>query len=309
MEAKDKRPSKAKLKSTAAARNAVFDTAELLENIVLLLPPRQVLVIKSVCRQFRTIVATSPALQEMLFLKPSNKNGASEKWTIVAKNCYSHYKDFQAFEFAVSPVAGSDTKILVEGLNVVTPNLMVVAPPAHEEFPYTSGGHVCHIYARPNESEVLRLQRDIQDLILCPESVGTESWQHMNITDPPCTSAKLEIKFRFDGRPYVRIIDITAYDKSGITMNKLLHNATTTDSDSRHFQVKIFETTTGYRQCMGKSVRQLLDDMLRPRSRNSKKRLESMNLWLPGTVAATEEEREKVKRELTGRKDDGNEAP
>ncbi|KAF7189728.1 hypothetical protein HII31_08835 [Pseudocercospora fuligena] len=306
MEAKDKRPSKAKLKATAAARNAVFDTAELLENIFLLLPPWQVLVAKSACRQFRTIVATSPALQEVLFLKASNKNMAAERWAIVRKDWQDH--DGHSFDFAISPLPRPGVKILVKGLNVVTPNPMITVYPHHD--PWSAyRQHACRIYTRPNDSDVLYVQSKIQDRILQPAPAGTESWQHMNITDPPCTSATLEIQFRFENRPYAKSIEVTAFDRSGITMNKLLHSATMDEPKSKHYEVKIFETLTGYRRPAGKSVRQILDDMMKSRShQNLKNHLKHMLFWIPRSVAATEEEREEVQKEFAGRKDDGIEA-
>ncbi|KAK5706098.1 hypothetical protein LTR97_001084 [Elasticomyces elasticus] len=50
---------------------AVFNTAELLESILLHLSPKQVFGIQRVCKQFRAIVATSILLQQKLFLRTS----------------------------------------------------------------------------------------------------------------------------------------------------------------------------------------------------------------------------------------------
>ncbi|KAI7595153.1 hypothetical protein KC343_g15577 [Hortaea werneckii] len=55
--------------TTDAARRAVFDTAELLENIIMQLPPRKIFVIQRVCKQFRDIVASSVKLQQRLFFR------------------------------------------------------------------------------------------------------------------------------------------------------------------------------------------------------------------------------------------------
>lgn len=58
--------------TTDASRRAVFETAELLETILLCLPTKTVFAAMRVSRQFHDIVATSPKLQEKLFLRLSS---------------------------------------------------------------------------------------------------------------------------------------------------------------------------------------------------------------------------------------------
>lgn len=54
-----------------SARASVFTTAELLENILRLLPHRCVYSAYRVCRQWQALIDSSNLLQEKLFLKPS----------------------------------------------------------------------------------------------------------------------------------------------------------------------------------------------------------------------------------------------
>ncbi|KAI7541851.1 hypothetical protein KC331_g8320 [Hortaea werneckii] len=70
--------------TTDAARRAVFDTAELLENIVMQLPPRKIFVIQRVCKQFRDIVASSIKLQQRLFLRSDGTE--AQEWRVAAKD-------------------------------------------------------------------------------------------------------------------------------------------------------------------------------------------------------------------------------
>ncbi|KAK4956623.1 hypothetical protein LTR10_006150 [Elasticomyces elasticus] len=63
-------------------RNAVFATAELLEQILMLVPPITVFGVQRVCRQFRDILATSAALQGKLCLR-APQSSADEVWTLV----------------------------------------------------------------------------------------------------------------------------------------------------------------------------------------------------------------------------------
>ncbi|KAI7158515.1 hypothetical protein KC349_g4800 [Hortaea werneckii] len=69
--------------TTDAARRAVFETAELLENIFIQLPPRKSFVIQRVCKQFRDIVASSVKLQQRLFLRSDGTE--AEEWRVAAK--------------------------------------------------------------------------------------------------------------------------------------------------------------------------------------------------------------------------------
>ena len=57
--------------ATDGPRQAVFQTAELLENILLRLPVKSVFKVLRVCRQFRDIVDTSAAIRQMLFIQSS----------------------------------------------------------------------------------------------------------------------------------------------------------------------------------------------------------------------------------------------
>ncbi|KAI7226378.1 hypothetical protein KC330_g8832 [Hortaea werneckii] len=88
--------------TTDAARRAVFETAELLENIVIQLPPRKIFVIQRVCKQFRDIVATSVKLQQRLFLRADGCE--AQEWKVAAKsNVYDHDSDLPtSFRFVRS---------------------------------------------------------------------------------------------------------------------------------------------------------------------------------------------------------------
>ncbi|KAI7180984.1 hypothetical protein KC316_g8534 [Hortaea werneckii] len=70
--------------TTDAARRAVFETAELLENIFIQLPPRKIFVFQRVCKQFRDIVATSVKLQQRLFLHSDGTE--AQEWRVAAKD-------------------------------------------------------------------------------------------------------------------------------------------------------------------------------------------------------------------------------
>lgn len=57
--------------TTDAARKAVLNTTELLEQIILCLPWKKIFVIQRTCQQFRDTIRSSTPIQQRMFLKPS----------------------------------------------------------------------------------------------------------------------------------------------------------------------------------------------------------------------------------------------
>ena len=47
-----------------------MNTTELLENILLVLPIKTIVILQSVCRQFKEVISTSPTIQQRLWLRP-----------------------------------------------------------------------------------------------------------------------------------------------------------------------------------------------------------------------------------------------
>jgi hypothetical protein len=67
-----------------SARRAVFDTNELLENILSFLPLKKLFVLQNVSRQWRGVIVASPGLQEKMFLRPLS---ATTKETWILDGC------------------------------------------------------------------------------------------------------------------------------------------------------------------------------------------------------------------------------
>ena len=71
--------------TTDAARKAVFNTNELLEQIILCLPMRTIFGIQRVSRNFKDVIATSPKIQEKMFLR-LRKDIPAETWMFETLN-------------------------------------------------------------------------------------------------------------------------------------------------------------------------------------------------------------------------------
>lgn len=96
--------------TTDAARKAVFNTSELLESILVCLPPKTLFGVQRVSKQFQAIIATSIPIQEKMFLRLRNKSHLN--WQLKYKDTESGLA--QEFVESVDPSADQDTRTTTE---------------------------------------------------------------------------------------------------------------------------------------------------------------------------------------------------
>jgi len=215
-----------------ATRRAVFDTAELLEEIMLNLPAKTVFGVQRVCRQFRDIVSNSPRLRRYLNLLPSsddfaeawvlrrnsrvaqatkfyftknNRDGLSEAeeeeaWSEDSdeeaddRDEYSTpYMPVRLSDFAVRPDAGSPTE----------PN------PASRMSLKLAGEHV-HLL--------------LSGSVIAP----TASWRAVYLTKPPCHDAEISVRWIIKSQPptYGAVRQCVFSDSaSGLTLGEIIDAA------------------------------------------------------------------------------------
>ncbi|OTA22973.1 hypothetical protein BTJ68_14019 [Hortaea werneckii EXF-2000] len=168
--------------TTDAARRAVFGTAELLENIIMQLPPRKIFVIQRVCKQFRDIVATSVKLQQRLFLRSDgceaqewrtvvkrNEGGSDNRWPITGRHVKSAY------------IAGSD-EIVVAAFKPVRLGHSLEHDDLDRE------GTISLAYASSEQMVFFRLKRSF---LAEPHSSLAKTY----LTDPPMQQVTLYLTF------------------------------------------------------------------------------------------------------------------
>lgn len=78
--------------TTDAARKAVFNTSELLEAILVCLPPKTLFGVQRVSKQFQAIIATSVPIQEKMFLRVRNEPQVS--WLLREQATTSGFKRY-----------------------------------------------------------------------------------------------------------------------------------------------------------------------------------------------------------------------
>lgn len=95
-------------KSLTAARNAVFSTTELLENILLHLPMKTLLLAQRTCLNWRDVIKRSKPLQQALFFKPREVkvfwklDKKHEKLVKISKEEYSQGPSEEVFQSAIA---------------------------------------------------------------------------------------------------------------------------------------------------------------------------------------------------------------
>jgi hypothetical protein len=88
--------------TTDAPRRVVFDTTELLESILVHLPPKNLFGALRVSKQFQTVITGSVSIQEKMFLRIRKRPG--KFWLLKEARTKPHYVE----EMILSPQRGSN---------------------------------------------------------------------------------------------------------------------------------------------------------------------------------------------------------
>ena len=204
---------------TDGPRQAVFNTAELLEAILLQIPTKQLFTIRRVSKQFRDTVDSSVKLQEEMFLRP--RKAEKEVWTLrtFKPHLPNEWMQNQRCEFVQSSDVVSNT---VQGADAMQPALLNPSI-NHARFVNSSESAALRIMRR-------RVEEFSLDLTACLRHPGT--WQDMQLTEPPCTGIVLCPRLELNTRPptHVYLGNHEALTKvshpSGVTVGHLAQEVT-----------------------------------------------------------------------------------
>ncbi|KAK5739647.1 hypothetical protein LTR17_005131 [Elasticomyces elasticus] len=200
-----------RIELTDRPRQAVFATVELLENILLYVPAKQVFALQRTAKQFRDIVTTSVRLQQKLLLQPPVASSAGllafkdEKLALI-----SNYADVDLG--------------LQQGLELQT----FLAQPA------LYSNSILHLVPARKPRARPSMWLDCDSLALGIPSgfkkvSGHHSWKKTYLTDRPCKDAYVfafwEIRAKSYIRGDVRLKHLTTEDFHGFTLGSLVHAA------------------------------------------------------------------------------------
>lgn len=171
--------------TTDAARKAVFNTSELLESILVCLPPKTLFGVQRVSKQFQAIIATSVPIQEKMFLRVRNEPQVSwllkEQFTTSGVNRY----------FVESARKPRDPKSRV--------------PTKLNPFLSKTINNTCAERARgPFAAERVRLRFD-QPVSLTMLRQGVPNILKTYISDPPTEDVKVDYVYQFPESQSVRV--------------------------------------------------------------------------------------------------------
>jgi hypothetical protein len=161
--------------TTNASRKAVFETNELLEQIILCLPMKTIFGIQRVCRQFRDVIAASPKIQEKMFLRLRNIV-PKEAWTLET----SIATQAPWAEEARFRKADENTKGRLWRPAVLNP--LFELTPIEE-----------HLSSADRINSVTRRTETVEMLLSSSHFGDHPSFLKTFITDPPCYGASAEI--------------------------------------------------------------------------------------------------------------------
>lgn len=192
----------------AAVRQAVLNTAELVENIILQLPPLHIPVVQRVCKQWKATTEKSKAIREKLFLHSDNMPPKEWEPVSLVWGKVSVAKMPSETPFITLSDRASGKQISAR----LNPLLKIYKDSVSRRQNSYSGVKISFAFReiRAFVREVFRNPR-----------LG--SWRSMRVTDPPCTEALVIVRWMGIGPPHVRFgVHHHVVDPNGITLGSLI---------------------------------------------------------------------------------------
>lgn len=226
--------------TTDAARRAVFDTPELLENIISFLPMADILSkAQRISRAWKAVIQSSHSIQVKLWLKPEVQQVLQPFQTVsdptkVQRGWFSSLVGMPIYTHSVqlNPIM----RILKDWKNPVVQQpleqrivRLLIRP---SEFPLGASGHGKFRFGSSSSQSSISF---------------TKSWERMQLANPPITVVSIEVYYpRTD---FSFSVTLSLQDKGGITLGHVYDATVLANSpfgDRERFQHKTWETVVGY---------------------------------------------------------------
>lgn len=267
--------------TTDASRQAVFNTAELLEAILLHVPMKQLFTIRRVSQQFRDCISTSVMLREKMFLRHGKP---AEKWTLRNLRApETHGLKAQDVEFV------PNSNIFVNDIRFVREVTPVRVNPLLTPFVRRSGcDSALWLWHGPWEF----LNITATQMLNKPGS-----WQDMFLVDQPLREISADLCWELNTSPATIVsidgeVELTC--EEGFTVGSFFQQLLETPQD---VVVRVYDgRQDSRRKC---TIKEVLSKMLSLEKTKKKKKgpwiLDAgVTITVEAIVAPTEEEREQV---------------
>jgi hypothetical protein len=196
--------------TTNAARRAVFDIPELLENIIIFLPEPEIRTkVQRVSRAWKAVVKSSHTIQAKLWLRP--QNGSAMQPT-----------EFSNDHTFATPNLWYQELACPMYLSRVSLNPFFEKPKSRHSFsslmpPRSTGRFEC--------LEVINLHKGLESICTDkrPSTNLSYEWRDMYLTNPPITTGLLRVQYvhTSEGRGSAVIVESMIRDRDGITLGFL----------------------------------------------------------------------------------------
>lgn len=208
-----------------AARQAVFNTVELLENILLHLPPIKIFAVLRVCRYWQELIANSKLLRESVWTwsdnaqlvsfltegKPWGKMSVAKKWS------------------ATPFITLSSKPLTMRTSARLNPLLRITAPANSRD----------HYYDGRATIAFRELDRFTATIF---EQPGVGTWRNLYLTDPPCTRVWYIVSWIGSGALEKKFLSkCNVANPYGVTLGNLVDFAV-----GGAFDVTVSHTEIGY---------------------------------------------------------------
>ncbi|KAK4493804.1 hypothetical protein PRZ48_014989 [Zasmidium cellare] len=188
--------------TTDAARKAVFNTSELLENILVHLPARKLFTIQRVNQQFKEAIEGSVEIQQKMFLRLGGE--PKEEWLV--RSLWGGGRQFYPASYQ-----GRFAEALTS-FTVVKANEAVFRP-----LVYGTG-------SLDSRGSYLGFRPAMYGSLISTIKGEQHSWDRGYLFDPPGTKLRLELSMTSDG-VNICTVSITVNSTSELTMGSLLRES------------------------------------------------------------------------------------
>ncbi len=175
-------------------RDAVLETVELLENILVQLPAQDILTAQRACRTFRDVVYQSRSIKRKLFFLADTFR---EPWTIDRSVAFEHYDVQKADSHASRNCAGSTVTPGSALHHQTKDELLLVPVELSPVLARVEGEWYCpRGYNGPSSERSLTESTECTIVKPLRGVLNSRvSWHRMYLCDPPCTRAYVSITF------------------------------------------------------------------------------------------------------------------
>jgi hypothetical protein len=196
--------------TTDAARRAVLDTPELIENIILCLPVKDLFAkVQRLSRSWKAVVDSSVAVQTKLWLRPQSDN-VIQPAKYSNDHTFAHYSDW--LQELASPMYPSGVVLNPFLRNKFGSFSSTPSSPVRE-----SKGYPFFLIFQTRPKGVDKNDQAAVEI--------SQSWRGMFLTEPPITTASLQVYFykTSEQRHDAIMVDSVMRDHNGITLG-LFHD-------------------------------------------------------------------------------------